>query len=160
MEKPTNNSRAKLELKVNQPVTAKLLKDKPFEGDSAYGSYILYSLEVAGSEVAYFAPPEVHQQIKEFGFRTGDEIVLRKVAIQNGRKIVGQVVVEPVKKEAHQEPVLQKAEVQKPEGTDNLRAIMERSLQDAVDIVKSVQGVPFQTTDIQKLASCLFIART
>ncbi|MBS4028001.1 MAG: hypothetical protein KGZ58_05115 [Ignavibacteriales bacterium] len=44
--------------------------------------------------------------------------------------------------------------------TDNFKDVMLHSLNNAVEITHSVNGIPFQNEDIQKLASCLFIART
>lgn len=155
MEKNTNGNRPKLELVVNQPLKVKLLKDKPFEGNSPYGDFRLYSLEVEGVEHAYFAPVEVHQLITEQGFKAGDEFILSKTAVQNGRKIVPKITVEKVA--AAVGPLAEtKAQVQ----TDDLKSIMERSLRDALDITRAVRDLPFQTSDIQKIASCLFIART
>lgn len=166
MEK-NNNGRPKLELGLNESVKVKLLKDKPYEGSSPYGSYLLYSLEQDGVEKAFFAPPEVHQQIVEQGLKSGDEFMLKKVAIQNGRKVVSRIQVELVQKSPTVETVShaqQPRQAPKPNNghalTDNLKSIMEQCLKEAVDITRSVQGVPFQNEDIQKIASCLFIART
>ncbi len=161
----TNNERPKLELALNETVRVKLLKDKPYEGKSPYGSYLLYSIEQDGMEKAFFAPPEVHQQIAEQGYKAGDELVLKKVAVQNGRKVISRIQVEPVAKAVTAQAASPSSSPQ-PKPTngkpveDDFRSIMEQSLQEAVEITRSVQGVPFQNEDIQKIASCLFIART
>lgn len=83
-----SNGRPKLELQLNEPVTVKLLKDKPYEGNSQFGSYQLYSVDHDGTEKAYFAPPEVHQQIAGLNLKAGDEILMKKTAVQNGKKVV------------------------------------------------------------------------
>lgn len=155
MEKQTNNNRPKLELEVDKPVKVKLMKDKPFEGRSAYGAYKLYSLEVEGQEKAYFAPPEFDEQVIANAFKSGDEFILRKVAVQSGRKILSKVVVERVKTQPSNgsNGSLNLA-------SDNLKDVMEQCLKDALAISKAIEGMPFQTHDLQKIASCLFIART
>lgn len=164
MEKP-NNGRPKLELALNESVRVKLLKDKPYEGNSPYGAYLLYSIEQEGVEKAFFAPPEVHQQIVEHGLKAGDEFLLKKIATQNGRKVVSRIQIEPIAKpttlQSSQQPQQQAQKLGNGNvAADNFRIIMEQSLREAVEITRSVQGVPFQNEDIQKIASCLFIART
>ncbi len=151
MEKTSSNGRPKLELKLNESVTVKLLKDKPYEGSSAYGPDWLYTLEHDGVEKAYFAPPEVHQEISPHMFKAGDCFRLTKNAVQSGRKVVSKVQVETIATPPAQAPV---------SSGDALKSIMERCLREAVEITRSVEGVPFQNEDIQKIASCLFIART
>jgi hypothetical protein len=37
---------------------------------------------------------------------------------------------------------------------------MYQSLQDALDITKTIQGVEWRNTDIEKIGVCLFLART
>lgn len=43
---------------------------------------------------------------------------------------------------------------------DGFKEIMEQSLREAVEIMRAFTEVPFQNEDIQKIASCLLIART
>jgi hypothetical protein len=49
--------------------------------------------------------------------------------------------------------------VSEPAG-DRLKEIMLQSLQDAIEIAKTLTGAPFQGEDIRSIANCLFIART
>jgi hypothetical protein len=140
-----------VDLLLNQPTKLKLLKDKPYEGKSEYGAYLLFSVEHEGVEKAYFATAEVAQDIQELGLKSGDEFILTKTAVQNGKKATAQIFVEPVAKPKAVSVV---------SASDNFRQIMEQSLREAIDITRSVQSVPFQNEDIQKIASCLFIART
>jgi len=128
-----------------------LLKNKPYEGKSEFGVYHLYSVEQEGEEKAYFATPELSQKIQELGVKAGDEIVLTKIAVPNGKNAKAEVLVEAVNKHSR---------TQAPVSGDSLKQIMEQSLREAVEITRSVQGIPFQNEDIQKIASCLFIART
>ena len=159
MTTATNSARPKLELVLNKPVTVKILKDKPFEGSSSYGTYVLYSVEHEGKEKAFFATPEAHEVLSSLPLKIGDEVILRKMPFQDGRKVGSKIGVEHIAKAI---PVPQEV-IPEPAVTtkgDLLKSIMERSLQEAVDITRSVQGIPFQNEDIQKIASCLFIART
>ena len=136
----------------------KLLRDKPYEGSSAYGTYALYAVEHEGTEKAFFAPIELKEQIEAASLKAGDEIIVRKVAIQNGRRVTSKFeITRPERPE--QSPGTSEAtkEISKEDG---LKSIMEQSLREAVEITRSVPGVPFQNEDIQKIASCLFIART
>ena len=128
-----------------------MLKNKPYEGKSEFGVYHLYSVEQEGEEKAYFATPELSQKIQELGVKAGDEIVLTKIAVPNGKNAKAEVLVEAVNKHSR---------TQAPVSGDSLKQIMEQSLREAVEITRSVQGIPFQNEDIQKIASCLFIART
>ncbi|MGA2624238.1 MAG: hypothetical protein ABSF91_10325 [Bacteroidota bacterium] len=157
MNKPTNGNRPKIELLLNQPMRVKLLKEKPFEGSSTYGAYWLYSVEHEGVEHAFFATPEVNQEISRLDAKSGDEIVLTKVAHQNGRRISPQIHVEVVPKP---KPETKPENKPKDSLADSLKAIMETSVREAVEITRAIDGVPFQNADIQKIASCLFIART
>jgi hypothetical protein len=136
-----------LELELNQPTKLRLLKNKPYEGKSEFGVYHLYSVEQDGEEKAFFATPELGKRIQELGVKTGDEIVLTKIAVPNGKKAKAEVLVEAVSNHAR---------IQAPVGGDSLKQIMEQCLKDSIEITRSLQ-VPL---DIQKIASCLFIART
>ncbi len=147
-------TRPKLELGLNETVSVKLLKDTPYMGRNAFGAYFLYSVEHQGTEKAFFADDEVHQKIVEGGLGAGDEFILRKVAVQNGKKIGSAIVIEP----ATVLPGNGKAKAA--DEVDKFKAIMEQSLLDAVDLTRSIEGIPFQAQDIHKIASCLFIART
>ena len=151
MEKTAKNGREKVELKLNQPVKLRLLKGRPFEGKSAYGPYLLYSVEEQGVEKAYFAPPEVHQQIAELRCGEGDEIQLTKVAEENGKKGVSKIIVERLS-------VASRSNGNASE--DNFRSTMEQALKDAIEITKSAAGVSFGSQDIEKMATTIFIART
>ena len=44
--------------------------------------------------------------------------------------------------------------------SDNFKAIMQQNLQDAIEITKAVNTIPFQNEDIRAISTCLFIART
>ncbi len=139
----------KLELKLNESVRVKLLRDKAYEGQSNYGPYFLYTVQVEGADQSFFAPEEIHAQIQAHGLKAGSEFLLKKVAAQNGKKINGQLVFEPVNNgEAESGPKTLN-------GSDNFKEIMQHSIEDAVEISKAVPGL-----DIQKIGTAIFIART
>jgi hypothetical protein len=129
----------------------RLLKNKPYAGKSEYGSYLLFSVEVDGEERALFVDADVNKKIQDLNVQSGDQIMLTKIAVPNGTKVKSEVLVELIE---HQK------RTQSTVSGDSLKQIMEQSLREAVEITRSVQGVPFQNEDIQKIASCLFIART
>jgi hypothetical protein len=125
----------------------KLIRNKPYSGTSEFGSYLLYSVEVDGEERALFVDAGVSNKIQDLKVQAGDQIALTKVAIPNGNKIKSDIIVELID---HQ------TRTQAPVSGDSLKQIMEQCLKDSIEITRSLQ-VPL---DIQKIASCLFIART
>ncbi len=137
----------------------KLLKDKCYEGTSDYGTYYLYNVEDDSVEKSFFAPVEIHQQIVQHKLKAGDEFILSKVAGQNGKRIVGQLIFE-----LPQKPVISQLLPQPTNGNgktgDGLKDVMKQCLKDAVEITKAVDGIPFQNEDVRAISSCLFIART
>jgi hypothetical protein len=144
----------KLEIKLNESVRLKLLRDKCFEGKSNYGTYYLYSVSNGdGKEMSFFAPAEIHQEIVAHGLKTGSEFVLRKVPQSNGKKITGELVFEMVPEQSPAKPT-------NGNGADHFKEIMQQSLRDAIEITQSMKEVPFQAEDLRSICSCLFIART
>jgi hypothetical protein len=99
-----NGNRQKVELALNSEARLTLTKDKCYEGTNAYGAYYLYSVDEEGEGKSFFATPEVHQQILESGIRTGDRFLIRKKAVQNGRKVMAKVEFEVISKLAMSPP--------------------------------------------------------
>ena len=151
MEKEKKNP-PKLELRPNESIQVKLLRDKCYEGKNTYGPFYLYSVSHDGVEKSFFAPSEIHQQIQQLGLKSGAEFILRSEATQNSKKGNGELVLVLLGQD--QPPVHSNGHA------DNFKAIMQQSLQDAIDITKSVNTIPFQNEDIRAISSCLFIART
>jgi hypothetical protein len=158
MEQNTNNARPKLDLKLNESAEVTLTKDKPYKGNSAYGPYAIYSVNHAGLEKAFFIPQEMIPEMEALNLRAGDSFTIKKVAVQNGKRVISKWAVS--QSNIAQQPASPNQPPTAELKTDGLREIMERSLREAVDITRSVPGIPFQNEDIQKIASCLFIART
>jgi hypothetical protein len=77
------------------------LKDKPYEGTNSYGPYFMWSIEHEGIEKAFFGTPELNAQISELKLSAGDTISLKKIPVQNGRKLTSKIVLEVVAR-AHQ----------------------------------------------------------
>jgi hypothetical protein len=145
-----NNTRPKLELQLNESAKLKLLKDKCYEGTNTNGTYYLYTVEHNEAETAFFAPAEIHELIVKHALKSGDEFTLTKIASQNGKKVGARL-----------EFALSSNGKPHTEITDDrFRTVMEQSLREAVEITKAVSTIPFQNEDVQKIASCLFIART
>lgn len=147
---PERQTSPKLELKLNEEAHVKLLKDKCYEGTSAYGTYYLYSVEHNGAEKSFFAPAEIHAQISAHGLRAGSEFILRKVASQNGKKITGELIFEATNNQPATGPAVKSNGL-----SDGFGQIMQQSLEEAIEIAKTVPGI-----DSQRIGMTLFIART
>jgi len=150
-----NGMKPKVELALNSEAKLTLTKDKCYEGTNAYGAYYLYSVEEEGEGKSFFATPDVHQQILESGIRTGDQFLIRKKAVQNGRKVMAKVEFEVILK--------QPAPPSNGNGNgshvdDSLRDMLLQCVVDADSIIKSA-GVQV-SDELQKLATTLFIARS
>ncbi len=133
-----NGQRPKLELKP-EPVRLKLLRDQPLVGENTHGKYYLYLVSTdSGQELAWFAPPEIHEVISNL--KAGSELLVKK---PKGGKV--------------EVSVLGKAETadQKP---DTLRDLMLQSVIDADFVLKNC-GVQV-SDELQKLSTAIFIART
>lgn len=143
--------RPKLELQLNIPTKLKLLKAKPYEGSNGFGPYYLYTVEHDGIEKAFFAPPEIHEQIAANKLNVNSEFVLTKTAVQNGKKITPTVSFQVLSNVAP-EPI-------KANGGDGLAEVMEQSLNEAVTLTQRVNTIPWQNEDVRSIALTMFIQR-
>lgn len=126
-----------------------LLFDQPQVGSSQYGEYYLYAVRnTDGAEYSYFAPPEVHQHLKDL--KKGDRATILKIAEQKGSKIVTRYEV-AVEKQLPNQPVLASAS-----GPDPFYEQMLQSCKDAVKISTEIGGM----MDPKNIAVTLFIARS
>jgi hypothetical protein len=150
------NNRPKVEIGLNESVELKLLKDKPYEGSNSYGTFWLYSVEHQAQEKAFFATSEIHKQILEAGLRTGDAFSIKKVAVQNGKKVIAKVEFEVLTK--HTPPA--KVDGNGQDSEDGFRLIMEKCLREAVAVTSAVNTVPWQNEDIRSIALTMFIQRS
>ena len=153
-----NNNRPKIDLKLNEPVRLKLLRDEPYTGENSYGAYYMYSVEESGEEKVYFATQEVHMKIREKKLRTGDEFLLEKTATQKGKKVITEITFEAMPAEPTNGSGSAGDHIGTNGDNDNLKEIMHQCLKDAVEVTHALEGVP--TENIQKLATTLFIQRS
>jgi len=149
-----NGNRQKVELALNSEAKLTLSKDKCYEGTNAYGTYYLYSVEHEGEQKSFFATPEVHQQILESGIRTGDQFVIRKKAVQNGRKVMAKIEFEVISKQP-----TPPANGNENGHSDNFRDLMKSCVAEAVEITKEVNTIPWQNEDVRSIALTMFIQR-
>jgi len=137
-------------------VRLKLKFDKCLEGDSKTGHYFLYGVKREdGTELSFFAPLEIHSQIVAHKLKAGSEFILRKVAAQNGKRINGELIFQLVQQNGAQEKPMKT----NGNGADNFKSVMQQSLEDAIEIAKSLKDTAVQI-DIQRIGMTMFIART
>lgn len=149
-----NGNRPKVEIALNEEATLTLTRDKAHTGQSSWGTYYLYGVNHNGEDKSFFATEEVHQKILEAGLRTGDQFVIRKKAIQNGRKVTAKVEFEVVSKQ----PPPADGNGDGRTTSDGLKEVLLQCVRDADFIMKNAEA---QISDeVQKLATTLFIART
>ena len=139
------------------------MKDKCYEGQNSYGPFFLYSVEHDGLEKIIFLTPPIHNAIVEAKLTTGDEFILRKTAVQTGKKLTPQISIEFVERPVAT-PMLVSASTRSTEGPvpasqDNLKAIMLQCVKDAADIIRD-SGVQLGNDELQRLAVTLFITRS
>ena len=121
-------------------------------GESKYGQYYLYAVKNGSdAEYSFFAPDDVHEQIKVM--HKGDRFQIVKLAEQKGSKIVTKHEVKAIaqptqtKNEKQSNPAV---------GSDNYYELMLTSCRDAVNIQNELGGL----MDAKSVAVTLFIART
>jgi hypothetical protein len=148
--------RKKLELPLNQPITVKILRDKPYEGENHYGKFYMWGFEVEGEEMVYFPDKDTHEKLLALSLKIGDVILLTRTATQNGKKIVSQVTVDVVLRKSN--GTSEKAAAES-DGDDGYRQLMELSLKDAIEATRAVNTVQWSVDDIRGIALTIFIQR-
>jgi hypothetical protein len=144
------SERKKLELQLNLPANLELLYDDPVIGQSQYGDYYLYAVRNGnGAEYSFFAPSEVHDQIKSL--RKGSKVTITKLAEQKGSKIITKYDIK-----IKEDEVPAEKPVTANNGNDNYYELMLQSCKDAVRIQNELGGL----MDAKSLAVTLFIARS
>jgi len=162
MSNPNNaaveNLRKRLELPLEQPVIAKVLRDKPFEGENRFGKYNLWTLEVEGEERVFFPDKDANDALLAAGLHAGDSVSLTRKAVQNGRKISSHLNLQVVSRRSNGEKErAEDAPFEAPE--DGYRDLMQRCLQESLAIIRSVEGFGFTNEDVRSICNCLFIQR-
>ena len=153
-------TRNKLALPVNQPVNVELLYDDPVIGDNQYGQYYMYAVKSNGSEFAFFAPLEVHNELKHL--KRKESATITKLAAQRGKKLI--TTYDVVSKSARKEKPVTTQEIdqakeeigleEKP--SDRFFQILLESYRDALNIQEELNVM----VDVTRIAITLFIARS
>jgi hypothetical protein len=152
-----NNNRPKVEIALNQEARLKLVRDKAYTGQNSYGNFYLYTVIEGDVEKSFFATEDVHKRILEEGLHSGDEFLVRKKAVQEGRKVISKIEFE----------VVSRAPVPStPNGngngnghSDDFKALMMACVAEAVEITKEVNTIPWQNEDVRSIALTMFIQR-
>ena len=103
-----------------------------------------------GAEYSFFAPAEVHDQIKSL--RKGGKVTITKLAEQKGSKIITKY---DIKVKGGEVPA--EKPVTANNGNDNYYELMLQSCKDAVRIQAELGG---GMMDVKSIAVTLFIARS
>lgn len=150
--------RKKLEIAINTPTQIVLLYDEPIIGESRYGDYYLYAVQVGDEQYSYFAPPEVHEQLQHLG--KGEMATITKLAAQRGSKLITKWVVDTNNTNGKSKPqkpaveVIEEPPIQ--QGTDRYCSVMLDCYRDAISIQEQLNGL----VDVSRIAITLFIARS
>ena len=144
----------KVELALNSEAKLTLTKDRCYEGTNAYGTYYLYSVEHDGEAKSFFATPEVHQHILESGLRTGDQFIIKKKPVQQGRKVIAHFEFEVLSKQVTPQPA-DNGSIH----SDHFKDLMKECVAQAVEITKEVNTIPWQNEDVRSIALTMFIQR-
>jgi hypothetical protein len=122
-----------------------LLYDEPVVGNSRYGEYYLYVVKNGtGEEYSFFAPDEVHEQIKQL--KKGAKFTIVKLAEQRGTKIITKydVTIDAALSDSGNN------------SKDSYFEAMFASYDDAMKIQEKLNGM----VDVNRIAITLFIARS
>ena len=137
---------------MNQKTSLELLFEVPVVGNSSYGQYYLYAVKQGNNEeYNFFAPEELHEQMK--GLHKGNKVEITKLAEQKGSKIITKYDLKLISN-GNGKIVSDNdtSSVQR----DNYFDIMLASYLDALRIQENLNGM----VDVNKIAVCLFIARS
>lgn len=122
-----------------------MLYDEPVVGNSRYGEYYLYVVKNGtGEEYSFFAPDEVHEQIKQL--KKGAKFTIVKLAEQRGTKIITKydVTIDAALSDSGNN------------SKDSYFEAMFASYDDAMKIQEKLNGM----VDVNRIAITLFIARS
>ena len=138
------NNRPKVELRLNQPIKLKLLRNEPLIGENGHAKYFMYAVtNEVGEELAWFAPTLAHHAIQSQELKSGSEIIVKL----NGKK---KVEVFLLGKAAESEPSFT---------SDALKERMIQSMNNAQEVDAAVADLGFRAEDAA-IGPSLFIACT
>ena len=149
-------------------ITLKFANGLKKEGQ--FGPYLLYSVLHEGKEKFLKVTDRLEKQFRKFDVKAGQVVSLLKETItpKNGEPFTVINVLEckdAPKPEKKEKLIPQKVESAQPipqtsEDFSGDALTMYQSLHDAVDITKTIEGVEWRNTDIEKIGVCLFLSRT
>jgi len=136
--------------------------------DGQFGSYFLYSVIHEGREKLLKVTDRLEKQFRKHDVKAGQVVSLLKETIvpKNGEPFTVINVIE-----CKNAPLAEKKEIlpqiaedtpqqsHTPEGFSGDTLTMYQSLLDALDITKTIGGVEWRNTDIEKIGVCLFLSR-
>lgn len=147
--------RKKLELEINQPTTVELLYDDPIVGSSKFGEYYLYAVKTGEEEFSFFAPDQVHAELKNY--KKGETATITKLAAQRGTKLITSYDVSG--KHQKNTSAITNTDTKASSDlypSDNYFETMLTSFRDALRIQNELNGM----VDPTRIAITLFIARS
>jgi hypothetical protein len=106
------------------------------------------------TEKVIFASADIHKYILEAGLKKDDTFELRKAAVQNGKKVTASVEFSVAGKKNGTTPHNHGIpfDIQ----GDGFKELMRRYVQEALDIVKEVNTIPWQNEEIRAISlTCL-----
>jgi hypothetical protein len=108
---------------------------------------------------AFFASADLHQQIAGAAVKSGDEIKVSKVAVQDGRRVIGRLDLEVVSKASPASSENGNGHTPTESADSRFREMMELSLRDAIDATRAVNTVQWDVDSIRAIALTIFIQR-
>lgn len=139
---------------MNVPITCELLSD-PFVGESSYGEYCLLNVKrPSGDEFSLFAPQELFEQMKVL--KKGYKFEVTKLAEQKGSKILTKYDFKIMQSGNGNGNNKVSNNDASSVAKDNYFDIMLASYLDSMRIQENLNGM----VDVNKIAICLFIARS
>jgi hypothetical protein len=181
-----NNQREFVQIPEREIVDVTLKYPTGIQRDGQFGPYYLYTVLHDGKEKILKVTERLEKQFRKHDVKAGQVVSLLKdiVKPKNGeafKKIDILDVKTPPKAEPPKEikspqteekPTGQTSNVNEvpktpsitkpnpPEGFSGDALIMHQSLLDAIDITRTIEGVDWRNTDIEKIGVCLFLSRT
>ncbi len=134
-----------------------------------FGPYFLYTVKHEEKEKFLKVTERLEKELRKMNIKTKQVYSLFKETIHPPKgeaytviRIVEGKNPEPVQTPAPQQPATvqpQKVQVQDVNFTGD-KQVMHQSILDAVDITKSIGGIDWRNTDIEKIGVSLFLSRT
>jgi len=159
-----------LQLKEHQINDVTLKFATGLKKDGQFGSYFLYSVIHEGREKLLKVTDRLEKQFRKHDVKAGYIISLLKETIvpKNGEPFTVINVIEcknappPAEKKETLPQKVEDASQQShsSEGFAGDTLTMYQSLLDALEITKTIGGVEWRNTDIEKIGVCLFLSRT